>query len=208
MTRLLACAICLGFAGAAHADCLTAEDFQFETTFLHKDGGETRITLSEDEPGAIVTEYRDVGGEPLRWTWMRHGVYPVGEQVNASVTGEAGTTPWPTHEAQIQTALEGVPPKPEAGLSWQGRGTDTRSAADGARDWPFRVTYRFDAEKEVTLSGCRYRMIGVDAEFVADGADWAARWVYFPDFDVAVQTRGRDSRHGGDWASGLVGIAF
>jgi|GEM_PF-4184968 len=206
MKVILPLVLCLGLAGAAHADCLSREDFEFETSFLHKDGGETRLTLSDDEPGLVVTEYRDTGGEPLRWTWMRHGIYPVGEQMNVSVAGVEQTTPWPMQDVQIETELEGEPPTPMPGGTWDGRGTDRRQAADGARDWPFAVSYRFDAEKTVTLSGCRYRTVGVDATFASDGADWAARWVYFPDFDMAVQTKGRDSRSGADWANGLVGI--
>ena len=165
-------AIYLCLAGAAYGDCLTAEDFQFETTFLHKDGGETRVTLSDDEPGAVETEYRDSGGEPLRWTWMRHGIYPVGEQMNLSVAGMAQTTPWPMQEVLVQTEIEAEPPLPVQGGAWEGRGLERRQAEDGARDWPFGVTYRFDAEKIVTLSGCKYRTIGVDAAFTAKGAEW------------------------------------
>lgn len=208
MTRLVACLICLGLAGAAQADCLTAEDLQFETPFRHKDGGETRVTLSDDEPGAVVTEYRDPDGEPLRWTWMRHGIYPAGEQMNISVAGMQDTTPWPMHEAQSETVLEGSPPLPAPGGTWQGKGTETRRAADGETAWPFQVTYGFDAERVVTLSGCQYRTIGVNAAFVAKGATWSARWVYFPDFDLAVQTKGKDSRYGADWTNGLIGIGF
>ena len=188
------------------AACLTEADFDFEVGFLHKDGGETRVTLSEDEPGAVLTEYRDTGGEPLRWTWSRHGIYPVGEQMNVSVVGVEDTTPWPMHDAQTETVLNGDPPPPVAGGVWSGHGVDKRRAADGEREWPFQVTYAFDAEKVVTLSGCRYRTVGVVAEFTSDEASWSARWVYFPDFDMAVQTRGRDSRYGGDWANGLIGI--
>lgn len=197
----------LGASMPALAGCLTEEDFEFEVGFLHKDGGETRVTLSAEEPGAVLTEYRDTGGEPLRWTWSRHGVYPVGEQMNISVVGVEDTTPWPMHEAQTETVLEGDPPPPVAGGRWEGTGVDKRRAGDGATDWPFRATYAFDAERVVTLSGCRYRTIGVNATFAADGAEWSARWVYFPDFDMAVQTKGRDSRYGGDWANGLIGIA-
>ena len=189
----------------ALADCLTAEDFDFEVGFLHKDGGETRVTFSEEEPGAVLTEYRDTGGEPLRWTWSRHGIYPVGEQMNISVVGVEDTTPWPMHEAEIETVLEGDPPLPVAGSAWEGTGVDKRKAEDGQMDWPFRVVYSFDAEKVVTLSGCRYRTFGVNAAFTSEGAEWSARWVYFPDFDMAVQTKGSDSRYGGDWANGLIG---
>ena len=196
----------LSLAMPSLAECLTPEDFEFEVSFLHKDGGETRVTLSPDEPGAVLTEYRDSGGEPLRWTWMRHGIFPVGEQMNISVVGVEDTTPWPMHDAQTETVLEGDPPLPAPGITWQGRGVDKRRATDGAREWPLTETYPFDAEKVVTLSDCTYRIIGVNASFAANGARWTARWVYFPDFDVAVQTKGQDSRYGGDWVNGLIGV--
>lgn len=189
------------------AACLTAEDFGFEVGFQHKDGGETRVSLAEDVPGAMTAEYRDRYGEPLRWTWALHGVYPAGEQVNLSVDPAAGaTTPWPMEEISVQTVFEGAPPWPKAGVAWQGRGVDSRTDAEGAKDWAFDARYSFDAARVVTLSGCEYRTVGVNATFTAEGAEWAARWVYFPEFDVAVQTKGRDSRTGADWANGLVGV--
>lgn len=154
-------------------------------------------------------EYRDRYGEPLRWQMSHLGVYPAYEQQNLSVDPAASNqTPFPQLEWTMATVYSAQPPVPVPGGNWSASGTTKGTLGGQERAWEFSVTYTFDPEKTVTLSGCRYRSIGVNGTFHSGKDDWTGRWVFFPDLAVGVQTRGMDSRTGESWANGMVGLGY
>ena len=189
----------------AAAECLKAEDFvDSEVTVALQAGDEWRISVGEM---GVQAEYRDRYGEPLRWQVGHHGVFPAFEQQNRSVDPASGNvSPFPVAEWQVETVYDETPPVPEAGGNFSTTGT-TKGEFDGVtKSWKFTVAYTFDPEKTVTLSGCRYRAIGVNGNFHAAGDDWTGRWVYFPDLGVGIQTKGNDSRTGEAWVNGMIGM--
>lgn len=190
----------------ALADCLTAEDTaSFETTAKLKAGDEWRLAFGDE--GGQQSEYRDRYGEPLRWQMFHHGVYPAFEQQSVTVDpASRNQTPFPELEWEMQTVFDSDPPAPEAGGAWSGKGRAEGRIGGVGKSWAFSASYRFDAEKMVTLSGCTYRSFGVNGEFQSDKDRWTGRWVYFPDLNLGIQTRGTDSRTGEDWANGMVGL--
>jgi hypothetical protein len=74
------------------------------------------------------------------------------------------------------------------------RGTVQRSR----RRWTAR--YRCFEPREVTLSGCRFAALTVEADWTDGGDTIRQRWVYFPELGLGLETR----RNGK--ANGLVAL--
>lgn len=200
--RFAAFALCL--AQPAFADCLTKDDFsETEVTVFLKAGDEWRLSRSE---AGVQAEYRDPEGEPLRWQTTLYGVYPRLEQQNLSVDPETNSTPFPAAQWEIETVYDQSGPVPVAGGNFATTGVASGNFGGVKKTWSFTVAYSFDPEKTVTLNGCRYRAIGVNGNFYSGPVTWSGRWVYFPDLEVGVQTKGKDSRTGESWVNGMVGL--
>ena len=175
-----------------------------EVSVSLQSGDEWRISRTEF---GVEAEYRDPYGEPQRWQAGFHGVYPVFEQHNLSVdAGAANRTPFSGTEWQIETVYDALPPVPVAGGNFSTTGKASGRFAGVEKSWSFTVAYTFDPEQTVTLSGCRYRAIGVNGNFHAANDDWTGRWVYFPDLRVGIQTKANDSRTGESWTNGMVAL--
>ncbi len=201
--RFLAVVLCL--TGPAMAECLTQEDFiDAEVTVGLQAGDEWRVMRSDD---GVQAEYRDRYGEPLRWQLTEHGVYPRFEQQNLSVDPASGNqTPFPAASWEMETVYDQDPPPPVAGGNFATTGVASGNFGGVKKTWAFTVAYSFDPEKTVTLSGCRYRAIGVNGSFHSSSVDWMGRWVYFPDLAVGIQTKGKDSRTGEAWVNGMIAL--
>jgi hypothetical protein len=200
---ILAFALCL--TEPALAECLTKDDVaNTEVAVALKAGDEWRITRVDE---GVQAEYRDQYGEPLRWQMTLHGVYPRFEQQSPSVDpASANTTPYPAATWEMETVYDQDPTAPVAGGNFATTGVASGNFDGVKRTWAFSVAYSFDPEKTVTLSGCRYRTIGVNGNFNSGPANWAGRWVYFPDLEVGIQTKGKDSRTGEAWVNGIIGL--
>lgn len=203
------CVLAVFSAHGAQADCLKTEDFgSSEQTAYLKAGDEWRLTVDEEGGDRyIVFEYRDTYGEPLRWATAQWGVYPAFEEQHLSVDPAAGvSTPWPAKEWFKRFRFDSPPPEPVAGGDWTSTGR-AELEIDGQNNiYAVTATYSFDPEKTVSLSGCSYRSIGVNGTFDAGDVKWSARWVYFPDLKVGVQTKANDSRTGENWSNGMIGL--
>ncbi|OYU19861.1 MAG: hypothetical protein CFE34_03005 [Rhodobacteraceae bacterium PARR1] len=201
--RFVAVVLCL--ASPAFAECLTADDFtDSDVNVTLQAGDEWHVTRTDE---GVQAEYRDKYGEPLRWQVTVHGVYPRFEQQNLSVDPSAGNhTPFPATQWEMETVYDNDPPQPVAGGNFATTGVASGNFDGVKRTWSFSVAYSFDPEKTVTLSGCRYRAIGVNGSFHSSSVDWMGRWIYFPDLAVGIQTRGKDSRTGESWANGMIGL--
>lgn len=86
-------------------------------------------------------------------------------------------------------------PEPAPGLAyqttWRAKVTDHAPVADGplvSRE-KGTVTFLYQEVKEVKLSGCTYRAMGVEATFQGPGGWTKQRWVYFPDLGFGLETR-------------------
>ncbi len=201
--RFTALALCL--ANPVFADCLTKDSFiDNEVTAALQAGDEWHVSRTDE---GVQAEYRDKYGEPLRWQLTEHGVYPRFEQQNLSVDPASGNqTPFPAISWEMETVYDNELPLPVAGGNFATTGVASGNFDGVKKTWAFSVAYSFDPEKTVTLSGCRYRAIGVNGSFHSSSVDWTGRWVYFPDLAVGIQTKGMDSRTGESWVNGMIGL--
>lgn len=191
-------------AQPAFAECLTKDDFAKTVVAAPlKAGDEWRISRSD---AGVQAEYRDPQGKPLRRQMALYGVYPRFEEQSLSVDPATNMTPFPATQWEVGTVYDQSPPVPVAGGNFASTGVASGRFEGVQKTWSFNVAYSFDPEKTVTLSGCRYRAIGVNGNFYSGPAAWSGRWVYFPDLEVGIQTKGEDSRTGEVWANGLVGL--
>lgn len=197
-------AFVLLLAQPAFAECLTKDSFSgAEVTATLKAGDEWRLSRTD---AGLQAEYRDPQGEPLRWQMTLYGVYPRFEQQNLSVDPATNTTPFPASQWEVETVYNQSPPMPVAGGNFAATGVASGRFGGVKKTWSFTVAYSFDPEKTVTLSGCRYRAIGVNGNFYSGAVAWSGRWVYFPDLEVGIQTKGTDSRTGESWVNGMIAL--
>lgn len=95
----------------------------------------------------------------------------------------------------VESRFQDNPPEPVAGQTWQSwvrlriRGDGTTGPESGKFHVVRRqVRYSFLAERDVMLSGCRYRAIPVEAVFRRRDDELRQRWIYFPDLGFGLET--------------------
>lgn len=168
---------CLG-APAAAGDCPLPADMITGLRIAYADGTETEVRhagvglVETREPG------RAEGGGDLRFL-SAYGLYDIEA---GALTGDA-----PSPERQVTYAYD--PPEfvtpADGAAGWTG--TVAVHFPDGGRDEQ-TAAYVFGSEATLTLEGCSFRTLPVDATFVrADGWE-GQKFLYFPDFGFAVLT--------------------
>ncbi len=86
-------------------------------------------------------------------------------------------------------------PEPKPGLAYQTRWRAKISDHMPVENGPIvsresgSSTFLFQDVKEVKLSGCTYRAMGVEATIQGPGGWTKQRWIYFPDLGFGLETR-------------------
>jgi hypothetical protein len=191
----------------AEARCVEAGDLRAGITFKRQDGRLGLVRSGKDR-GVVVVEYDSASGVSRDMRRSLWGVY----ETRTTLQGKGG-------ETVISWKFEPRPQEPQAGGGWAGTVREGRRGAGEALQLPgfgalekdeleavrkgarvLRVSYSFLPERVVKLSGCRYRVVPVEAVFAGAGQGFSRRWVYFTDLGFGLETR-RD----GD-ANGIVAL--
>jgi hypothetical protein len=192
-------------AGAAAAQCLTADDLARGILFDRQDAGTgSAIAMGE---GAVQVDYRaDSQGYADRRD-MASGVY---ETRIVSVSAPPDVIGVWSERIESRD-FSGRFPAPEAGRTWETRIT-TRWEISDFSGMPqsgrerISAVYSFLQANDVTLSGCAYQVIPVEARLTWEDGDLTRRYAYFPALGVAIETRETDHRTGEVYTHGITGM--
>jgi hypothetical protein len=135
------------------------------------------------------------------WTDIRrakNGVFETSRTVEESeepmVGSSAPTYSW-TYSPKIIM--------PADGATWSGRVKETVEVTISDENGTverqrtrWNAIYRCFEPREVTLSGCTYQALTVEAAFSGDGGGYSQRWVYFPELGLGLETRRNGETNG------------
>jgi hypothetical protein len=185
---------------AVQAECLTATSIDRGVVFKRQTGDQgiairkgkaVEVDYATNRPGIQDERIARFGIYESKW-----GYYPYGPDIVGVGTVETETT----------YAKPGPEPKP--GLAYQTAWRAKISDYAPVENSPIvtrtkgSVTFLFQEPREVTLSGCKYQAMGVEATFQSESGWKKQRWVYFPDLGFGLETRVTTA--GGDRKLGLV----
>lgn len=192
--------------GLSHARCVTADDLATGIAFKRQDG---RTGLATAEGKKVKIDYAtnpqgawqdlritDRGIYEASWGWTPTEEYYVGG-------GPGGA---------YQYSIQGKPPEPAAGKSWETTIRVKESHYDGTESggdvlrYSVKALYSYQPVKEAKLSGCTYRIQPVEATFTGKGVHQTRRWIYFPDLGFGLETRFTDHGTGEDRKLGLTAL--
>ena len=209
MTRFLFAAAALALLSApALADCVTAETLKGHgILFTMADGKVWKARYA----GTNGIRLDQVNGKPADDAYIEgpYGVYEV----------KHGHRVYPKRDfwGYIERDFRKSPPEPVSGQDWTSKLEEDQGSfysQSRGSDFKGEVNYRFLPEKTVTISGCDYRIVPVEATFTGKDTIWADpvldrsdRWIYFPDLGVGVHTMSRDGYRQKDWKAGITAIA-
>ena len=211
MSRILraaALALALLHAVPAAADCVTAENLTGRGILFTMADGKVWLARAA---GKKVVRLDQSNGKPADDAYIEgpFGVYEV----------EHGHRVYPKRDfwGYIKRDFRKRPPEPVTGESWTSKLEEDQGsfyAQSRGSDFKGEVSYRFLPDKTVTVSGCDYRIIPVEATFTGKDTIWGDpvldrndRWIYFPDLGVGVHTMSRDGYRQEEWKAGITAIA-
>ena len=201
MLRLSLC-LALMAATPVAADCLTMASLDTGVMFTRADG---RTGSAVRGPRDVLRiDYAPGDANRIDRVEAKFGIFT---QKALDRLGPPGT---PATETTFRRA--GRQKAPVAGEAWKTRLSITAETEAVAPARPtkersdYQVTYSYQAEQTVTLSGCAYRMIPVEATFVGDTAHFTRRWDFFPELGLGVETRYTDHRSGIDTRLDLTAL--
>jgi hypothetical protein len=156
--------------------------------FARKDGSKG---VARREGDVVRIDYVTNRGA---WTDIRrakNGVFEVNRTVEESeepmVGASAPTYSW-SYSPKVIT--------PADGATWSGRVKETvevtisdENATVERRRTMWQAIYRCFEPRQVTLSGCTYQALTVEAVFSGDNGGYSQRWVYFPEIGLGLETR-------------------
>ena len=186
--RILTLSLLLvSLAAPAEARCVVADDLGSGVHFRREDG---RAGVAVREGNKVRINYAAVADE---WSDMRLAVLGIYEtqgdfhfNTQETVGGGYPRYTW---------TFAGRPPVPKPGKRWNTQVSQSRSEDIGTEVMPppersrYQATYTFLDSLEVTLSGCQYRVIPVEAATGTGTATLTQRWLYFPDLGFGLETR-------------------
>lgn len=193
-------------AGAAEAECLTAQSAQTGVIFTREDG--SKGTLVATGEGMMRVDYAFGRKDKISKVNALYGIYTqeaVAWQGDPEAVGGRGAT-------VTKFNRSGREPLPEAGKTWKTRLRTVQTTADDSEAGSevsranYRVTYSYQAPREVSLSGCAYQMMPVEATFVGTEAHFTRRWAFFPDLGFGLETMYTDHRNGIETRMGLTAL--
>ena len=158
-------------------------------SFKRKDG--TRGLARREGDGTVVIDYVTNRGYRVDQRKVQNGVFEIARIVQDEeemvVGSSAPDYAWSYSPRTIT---------PEDGATWKGRVKETRevtlsdenSTVNRSRD-KWTASFRCFEPREVSLSGCDYQALTVEAEFTNDTGSRSQRWVYFPHLGLGLETR-------------------
>lgn len=193
-------------AGPATADCLTGASLDTGVIFT-REGGRTGSAARGDRD-TVRIDYAVGDKSRVDRVEAKWGIYTLKASDWMGTPGLVGGD-----GVTVSTfRRSGRMAEPQPGKVWKTRPhvssvTET-TTAEGSRKSKedYQVTYSFQDIRDVTLSGCSYRMLPVEATFIGDTAHFTRRWAYFPDLGFGLETRYTDHRTGVDTRMGLTAL--
>lgn len=184
----------------AAAACSMA-DLAKGISFKRQDG--SRGLARREGDGSVVIDYVTNRGSWTDYRRVKNGVFETSRIVEESeepmVGASAPTYSW-SYSPKVIT--------PEDGRVWTGKVKETVEVtiSDEAgtvqrqkRRWT--ASYTCSDPRVVTLSGCSYDALTVEASFVGEAGSRSQRWVYFPTLGFGLETV-RDGKANGIVAMG------
>jgi hypothetical protein len=164
-------------------------DLSMGIVFKRQDG--SRGLARREADGLVTIDYVTNRGAWLDRRRVTHGVFEVSRIVEESeepmVGASAPSFTW-THSPKVIW--------PEDGAIWTGKIRELREVTisdenatveRARRRWT--ATYVCSDPRDVTLSGCSFRALTVEASFASDGGRRSQRWAYFPELSLGIETR-------------------
>ena len=176
------------FRPALAAEC-AFPDLSKGISFKRQDG--SRGLARSEADGLVTIDYVTNRGYWLDRRRVTHGVFEVSRTVEESeepvVGSSAPTFTW-THSPKVIW--------PEDGATWTGKIKEVREVTisdeagtvDRSRD-RWTATFRCFDPRDVTLSGCSFRALTVEANFDNGTVTRDQRWVYFTQLGLGIETR-------------------
>lgn len=190
---LAACLWSLAPGPAAAVDCVTADQVRSGLRVDYQDGGRVLVRLMQNG----LVELREIGsaegGGDLHFV-SRFGIYDL--EASLADDGEAAADHRVIYDYGGLPLLEPM----VGGTGWVG--PVTASFPDGEVETQ-TAAYVFGAGETVTLAGCSYDAVAVEATFLREGGWEGQRFLFFPALEFAVLV----GRSGPDRDKAAFGIA-
>ncbi len=192
----LAMPVLLAMPAIARAATCKPTDLDKGIAFRRQDGS-TGLARREAD-GRVAIDYVTNRGAWTDQRRVKNGVFEVERTVEESeepvVGASAPTYSW-SYSPKIIT--------PEDGATWDGTVKETvevtisdEAATVERRRAKWTAHFRCFDPREVTLSGCYYLALAVEASFVGTNGARSQRWVYFPQLGLGLETQ-RDGKANG-----------
>ena len=170
-------ALCAVLASPLWADCVDFDTVTKGVTVTQADG--SIWTVRRGAHDTIRMDQTNAAGVYAKYAEGPYGVYPTETTRN----GIGGTAEYTYAKA---------PPEPGIGMDW----TSTYKVKDiphydtTRQDWRRGKARLTSADlREVKISGCSYRVMGVDVAMSANDRVTVVHYAYFPDLRFGTQTR-------------------
>jgi hypothetical protein len=171
----------------ARAAC-TPVDLTRGIAFTRKDGSKGMARAEGDEVRIDYVTNRGAWTDIRR---ARNGVFEVSRVVEESEEPMVGSsTPMFSWSYSPKIIM------PADGATWSGRVKETvevtisdENATVDRKRTRWQAIYRCFEPREVTLSGCAYQALTVEAVFSGERGGRSIRWVYFPKLGLGLETR-------------------
>jgi hypothetical protein len=171
----------------AHAAC-TPVDLAKGIAFTRKDGSKG---LARGEGDEVRIDYVTNRGAWTDIRRVRNGVFETSRTVEESVEPMVGASA-PTYSWSYSPKII----RPTDGATWSGRVKETvevtisdENATVERKRTRWDAIYRCFEPRDVTLSGCTYQALTVEAVFSGERGGRSQRWVYFPALGLGLETR-------------------
>jgi hypothetical protein len=188
LRHALVCALLPVLAALPGFACVTAEDATTGVRFTLADGAEGTVQVSGQ---MVALNYATNKGARIDERQSRYGIYDVKRLRQDSELPVVGSG-----ADRLSWFYQTTPPRPEPGMVWHGTlrqeldqvGYGTEMVELHSRSQvSYGATWTVLEGKEVTLSGCPYRVLPV--EMTRDGETAVAgRWIWFAELGFGIQT--------------------
>ena len=177
MLRFAVLCVALGLARPVWADCVTFDSVAKGFTVKQADG--SIWTVRRGARNGIRMDQTNAEGVYAKYVEGPYGIYPTESTRN----GIGGTAEYVYAKA---------PPEPSLTMDWTSnyKVNDIPYYDTSRQDWRKGKAHVTAADlREVTISGCPYRVMGVDVAKTANGRTTVVHCAYFPDLRFGTQTR-------------------
>lgn len=207
VSRGLAVLLALSIAVPALADCVPPDALAKRGILFKMADGKVWHARAAGKKGVRLDQVNGRTGEGE----FIEGPFGVYEVYHSHVVFK-GKDRW----GQIERDFRRKPVAPVPGKSWASKLDEDQGSFGGAGtgpDYRAEAQYRFLPQREVTLGGCDYQVVPVEATFTGKDVNWGGmldrsdRWLFFPDLGVGVRTLSRNGVTGEETRAGISSIS-